>query len=53
MRRVLFFAANLLAGVVLVLLVVNPTQDLAIVATLLSAATIVAWVLPHFLQRGK
>jgi hypothetical protein len=46
---VLFFAANLLAGVVLLLLLLNPTRDLALVAAFLAAAVILAWVLPRLL----
>jgi hypothetical protein len=51
MRRALFFAANLLAGVVLILLIVNPTRDLAFVGALLTAAVILAWVVPRFERR--
>jgi hypothetical protein len=51
MRRALFFAANLLAGIVLMLLIVNPTRDLALMGGLLTAGVILAWVVPRFVRR--
>jgi hypothetical protein len=53
MRRALSFGRNTLAGVVLVLLAIDPTRDLRPVLALLAAAVFLAWVLPRFLPRGK
>ena len=50
MRRVLYFLANLLGGVVLVLLVLDPTRPLEPVFVLLGLAVVFA-VLPRFLPR--
>ena len=50
MRRVLYFLANLLGGVVLVLLVLDPTRPLVPVFVLLGLAVLFA-VLPRFLPR--
>ena len=50
MKRVLYFLANLLGGVVLVLLVLDPTRPLVPVFVLLGLAVLFA-VLPRFLPR--
>ena len=50
MRRVLYFLANLLGGVVLVLLLLDPTRPLAPIFVLLGLAVVFA-VLPRFLPR--
>ena len=50
MRRVLYFLANLLGGVVLVLLLLDPTRPLVPVFVLLGLAVFFA-VLPRFLPR--
>jgi hypothetical protein len=50
MNRVLYFLANLLGGVVLVLLLLDPTRPLAPIFVLLALAVVCA-VLPRFLHR--
>jgi hypothetical protein len=48
MKRVLYFVANLLGGIVIVLLVIDPTRTLAPIFVLLGLAVIcvvVAWFL--------
>ena len=50
MKRVLYFLANLLGGVVLVLLLLDPTRPLAPIFVLLGLAVVFA-VLPRFLPR--
>ncbi len=50
MKRDLYFLANLLGGVVLVLLLLDPTRPLAPIFVLLSLAVVFA-VLPQFLPR--
>ena len=50
MKRVLYFLANLLGGVVLVLLLLDPTRPLAPIFVLLGLAVLFA-VLPRFLPR--
>ena len=50
MKRVLYFLANLLGGVVLVLLLLDPTRPLVPVFVLLGLAVLFA-VLPRFLPR--
>jgi hypothetical protein len=51
MKRVLYLLANLLGGLVLVLLL-NPARPLAPVFALLALAVVCA-VLPHFISRDK
>jgi hypothetical protein len=51
-RRLLYLAANVLGGVVLVLLVLDPGRDLLPVLILLAAAVLPA-VLPRFLPPGR
>ena len=50
MKRVLYFLANLLGGVVLVRLLLDPTRPLVPVFVLLGLAVVFA-VLPRFLPR--
>ena len=50
MKRVLYLLANLLGGVVLVLLLLDPTRPLAPIFVLLGLAVLFA-VLPRFLPR--
>jgi hypothetical protein len=50
MKRVLYGLANGLAGVVLVLLLLDPTRPLALVFVLLSLA-VVCTIVPTFLRR--
>jgi hypothetical protein len=50
MRRALYIAANALAGLVLVLLVIDPTRDMRPVVVLLVAVVVCAAV-PTFLHR--
>jgi len=53
MRRLLFCAANVLAGVAQLLLLFSPTRDLALVTAALAAAVILPWVLPRFFGPKK
>lgn len=50
MNRVLYFLANGFAGIVLVLLVIDPTRPLAPIFVLLALAVVCA-VVPWFLRR--
>jgi hypothetical protein len=50
MRRGLYILANALAGLVLVLLVIDPTRDMTPIVALLAAAVVCAAV-PSFLRR--
>jgi hypothetical protein len=50
MRRAFYIAANALAGLVLVLLVIDPTRDMRPVVVLLVAVVVCAAV-PTFLHR--
>jgi hypothetical protein len=51
-RRVLYLVANVLGGVALVLLFLDPGRDLLPVDILLALAVLLA-VLPHFLPPGR
>lgn len=50
MKRVLYLLANLLGGIVIVLLLVDPTRPLAPIFVLLALAVVCA-VVPLFLRR--
>jgi hypothetical protein len=50
MYRALYLLANLLGGVVLVLLLIDPTRPLGLVFVLLGLATVCV-VVPRFLPR--
>jgi hypothetical protein len=52
LKRVLWSAANLLAGVVLVLLLLDPTRPLLPILGLLGVA-VVLMLLPAFLPRSR
>ena len=52
MRRLLYLAANVLGGVVPVLLLLDPGRDLLPVVILLALAALLA-VLPRFLPKGR
>ena len=51
-RRLLYLTANVLGGVVLVLLLLDPGRDLLPVFLLLALAVLLA-VLPRFLPPGR
>jgi hypothetical protein len=50
MRRALFISGNVLAGLVLVLLILDPSRDRRPLVALLTAAVLLAWVVPRFLR---
>ena len=50
MRRALLIAGNTVAGVALVLLILDPRRDLTPILALLAVAFILAWVLPRFVR---
>jgi hypothetical protein len=49
-RRILFAAANVVGGVVLVLLFLDPTRDLTLVFVLLAIGAVL-WIVPLCLPR--
>jgi hypothetical protein len=50
-RRALFITGNALAGLALVLLILDPSRELRPVLARLAFAVVLAWVVPRFLRK--